>query len=408
MELSKLVGKLLFVKSHIKLEDYSKGGIYVIKSTKSNNVYVGKTYKSFIGRFLGHQYGIIKGICHNKHFMRAVHKYGFETFELYIIDFLPEDLQKIAWKIKNHKKYELEHPGEYKKVNNWLNEKEIYWIAYYRKVANVYNQNDGGGGGLNPDKEVRERAGKHISISMKEYYATTPEAHERLSRQSKSYMAIPENRQHASDKAIERFKRPGEREKASIISKKRFEDPNEHAKISNGLKLYYQTDPNAIEVNRQSSIEMWKVPTKRKNIITGMKNRFKKSGALEKHGEQTKNNWKNENYRNKVIASINDPEVKKRKGKHISETKTMLGKLQKLRMKSLLEMLFILNPKFETLSIASKWVLFYDVLSLIEKHKFTQFTIKEANILLETYSDILQYCRYRYPKAYSKRKTQNA
>lgn len=407
MELSKLVGKLLFDKSHIKIKDFSKGGIYLIKSTKSNNVYVGKTYKSFIGRLLEHQYSIIKGTYHNKHLMRAVNKYGFETFELYIIDFLPEDLQKIAWKIKNHKKYELEHPGEYKKVNNWLNEKEIYWIAHYRKVANVYNQNDGGGGGLNPDKEVRECAGKHISISMKEYYASTPEAHERLSRQSKSYMAIPENRQHASDRAIKRFQNPNERKKLSISQNKRYEDPNEHVKISNGLKLYYQTDPNAIEINRQSSIEMWKVPTKRKNIITGMKNRFKRPGELEKHGERSRNNWKNENYRNKVISSINDPKVKKRKGKHISETKTMLGNLRKLRMRSLLEMIFILNPKFETLSMSSKWLLFYDLLSLIEKHKFAQFTIKEANILLETYYDILHYRRYRYPKSYSK-KTQNA
>ena len=389
MELHKLIDKLLFNYSHIQFNDFNKGGIYLIKSTKSNNVYVGKTYKSFIGRFLLHQHALIKGKVHNKHLLRAVNKYGIDTFELHILEFLPNDLQQIAYKIKNHKRYELEHPGEYVKVDNWLNEKERYWIAYYKKIGGIYNQNDGGNGGLNPNKDVRHRMSKGISKSMKRYYENTPEAHERLSKQSKNYMSIPENRQYHSRKTKERFEDPNERLKISIANIKRFEDPNEHVKISNGLKRYYETDPNAIETNRQSSIEMWKVPEKRNNIITGMKNRFKKPGELEKHGERSKNNWKNEEYRNKVITSINDPEVKVRKGKHISETKTQIGIKQKLKMKSLLEPVFFLYPKFETLSIPSKWKLF---------HKFNEFYIKEAAYLLDIYRDKLTYSKYRYPK----------
>ena len=397
MELSKLVDKLLFKHSYINLNDFDKGGIYLIKSTKSNNVYVGKTYKSFIKRLLEHQYSILKGISRNRHMMRAVHKYGISTFEVHVIEFLPNELQKIAKEIKNHKKYELQHPDEFEKLNTWLNEKEIYWIAYYRKIGNVYNQNDGGNGGLNPDKDVRYRMSKGISKSMKRYYAANPKAHERLSKQSKAYMSIPENRQHQSIKAKERFKNPKERKKISISGKKRFENPNEHIKISNGLKHYYATNPNALEQNRKSSIEMWKNPEKRANIINGLKNRFKKPGELEKHGERSKNYWKNKEYRNKVITSINLPEVKKMKGKHISQTKQKLSERNKNIMKSLLEPMFLLKPVFETLSLPAKWDMFYDILRIIESDKITKFDVNNAYIMLEKYSHIFNYRRYRYP-----------
>ena len=402
MELTKLISKLKFEHSEIKDKDFNKGGIYIIKSKCSEYVYIGKTYKSFIGRILGHQHSILKGKYHNVHLMRSIHKYGIENFSVSVIEFLPDFLQKIAWQVKSHKQYALEHPNEYKNLSKWLDKHERYWIAHFRKVGKVFNQNDGGNGGLNPSKDVRNRMSQNISASMKRYYSEHPEASLRLSKQTKTYFSNPEIREIYSLKAKKRFEKKEEHEKMSIAMKKRFEKKEEHEKISKSLKRRYKEIPEYLEKNRQTSIEMWKDDTIREHIITGMKRRFKKEGELEKHGNRSREYWKNPEYRNKVITSINKPEVKLRKGKHVSQTKRKQGKEKRLILKSLLYMLYMIIPYTEHMTIKKKQDAFYHLVNIISsKHEIDIDVYKLIDILYEYNPRCLLY-RYWNMREYLK------
>lgn len=395
MELSKLVGKLLFNKSNIKVEDFSKGGIYLIKSTKSNNVYVGKTYKSFVGRLLEHQYSILKGTCTNKHLMRAVNKYGFDTFELYILDFLPNDLQNIAWKIKNHKKYELEHPGEYKKILNWLNEKEVYWVNYYKKASNVYNQNDGGNGG-NPTKEVRQAIGKA----------------------TKERWEDPEYKKNTSNSIHESYTEEL-REYIGKTSKERWQDPEYKEATIASMKQAANTD-EAKERNSTRFKNLWKQEDYRNKMINIQNERVKDPLYLEKLSKANTGKKRTNETKQKLSESItkayeNDPnyaktlsikqskkmenpEYRRQIGKAESETKKEIYQRKLRQLKSLLLFLYAYEPRLEKMSIKSKWKMFYELLKHIEKLNVSSFTMNDMRNIINNDPSIIRPGKYHTKK----------
>lgn len=95
-------------------------GIYLITNLINKKVYVGQTLNSFQKRFWLHQWKL-RNNCHdNKYLQKAYNKYKDENFVFSIIEvFYNDDIEKI-------------------------NEREKYWISYYRKLGLSYNLQDGG------------------------------------------------------------------------------------------------------------------------------------------------------------------------------------------------------------------------------------------------------------------------
>lgn len=97
-----------------------KIGIYSIKNLINKKVYIGQTLNSFYKRFLLHQWKL-KNNCHdNKYLQNSYNKYKDENFIFSVVEFFDEkDVEKI-------------------------NEREKYWINYYRELKLSYNLQDGG------------------------------------------------------------------------------------------------------------------------------------------------------------------------------------------------------------------------------------------------------------------------
>lgn len=96
-------------------------GIYRITNNINGKVYIGQTY-NFKRRFRVHKKKLNNGEHYNEHLQRAWDKYGEENFSFDIIEECEIDK---------------------------LNEREIYWIAFYDSFHNKdngYNQNEGGCG----------------------------------------------------------------------------------------------------------------------------------------------------------------------------------------------------------------------------------------------------------------------
>lgn len=93
------------------------GKIYLISNDVNNKLYVGQTVQTLRKRFTGH-------CCYSKSdrsdrmlIKRAIHKYGKDKFHISLIEECTIDS---------------------------LNDREIYWIAYYDSYNNGYNLTKGG------------------------------------------------------------------------------------------------------------------------------------------------------------------------------------------------------------------------------------------------------------------------
>lgn len=96
-------------------------GIYMIKNTVNNKVYIGQT-KAFKYRWQQHKSDLRNNRHHNKHLQFAWFKYGEDVFTFEIIEECPIES---------------------------LNEKEKYWIQYYNSNDSTYGYNsDCGGQGI--------------------------------------------------------------------------------------------------------------------------------------------------------------------------------------------------------------------------------------------------------------------
>lgn len=95
--------------------------IYKITNLINNKVYIGKTIKSLEWRFKKHCYDARKNPNTKNHFHRALLFHGIENFKIEQIDSA--------------------------KTKEELNEKEQYWINYYKAKELGYNMTYGGDGG---------------------------------------------------------------------------------------------------------------------------------------------------------------------------------------------------------------------------------------------------------------------
>lgn len=114
---------------------YSRIGIYGIKNLINDKIYVGKTGMNFGDRWDNHKALLRNNNHDNKHLQNAWNKYGEENFEFVVLEDCNIDE---------------------------LNDKEIYWIKYYRESGLAYNIHDGGDGGNNLGKHLSEETKRKI------------------------------------------------------------------------------------------------------------------------------------------------------------------------------------------------------------------------------------------------------
>ena len=101
------------------------GLIYKIQNKNDGKIYIGQTSSTLKSRLAKHNEVINTSNCH---IHRAVKKYGWDAFEISIVeDHIPNEL---------------------------LNEREIYWIDFYNSFELGYNMNRGGNGRVIKEQEV--------------------------------------------------------------------------------------------------------------------------------------------------------------------------------------------------------------------------------------------------------------
>lgn len=105
--------------------------IYIITNKITNKSYIGQTQKTMNRRWIQHTSDSKK--IRSK-FYNSIRKYGIECWNLEIL----EEVQDI----------------------NLLNEREIYWIAYYNTFNNGYNSNTGGKQKTVVSDEVKKKISK--------------------------------------------------------------------------------------------------------------------------------------------------------------------------------------------------------------------------------------------------------
>lgn len=93
------------------------GKIYLISNDVNNKVYVGQTIQTLKKRFNGHCCYSKSDRSDNMMIKRAIHKYGKDKFHISLIEECSIDK---------------------------LNEREVYWIAYYNSYYKGYNLTKGG------------------------------------------------------------------------------------------------------------------------------------------------------------------------------------------------------------------------------------------------------------------------
>jgi len=111
--------------------------IYQIKNKINEKKYIGKTEKTIQSRWSSHCKNAKNNV--NRYLYDAMNKYGINNFSVDMIE-VCEDVRT-------------------------LNEREKYWINFYKTTNKEfgYNMQEGGTGGAQP-YEIRMRAGKKISI----------------------------------------------------------------------------------------------------------------------------------------------------------------------------------------------------------------------------------------------------
>ncbi len=151
---------------------YSKIGIYGIKNLINNKIYVGKTGMNFGDRWDSHKALLKSGKHDNPHLQNAWNKYGAENFEFFIIE-----------------ECSLEQ----------LNEREMYWIEYYRELDLSYNIHDGGDGGINLGKHLSAETKKKIGEKNKVNMTGRKASDETRKKMSESHKGILAGRKQTDE-----------------------------------------------------------------------------------------------------------------------------------------------------------------------------------------------------------------
>lgn len=108
-------------------------GIYKITNTQTGGVYVGQTKETFQRRFWHHRWKLTNGSHDNVHLQHSWDKYGSDSFVFSIV--------------------ELNSCAD-------INEREQFWIDFYRKNGSCYNIQDGG---------QPERIARYVTEEQRKY-----------------------------------------------------------------------------------------------------------------------------------------------------------------------------------------------------------------------------------------------
>lgn len=136
-----------------------KGTIYKIANLVNGKVYIGQTIKKPKRRFHLHKSRLKRNVHHGLYLQKAWNKYGEGKFKFSIIEKCP---------IEN------------------LDDREIYWIKYYKNKIGVYNLETGG----NKNKKIHEETKKQISSSVKDLWDDEEYYKKQLTNKMKQVICI--------------------------------------------------------------------------------------------------------------------------------------------------------------------------------------------------------------------------
>lgn len=139
---------------------YKQIGIYRITNVTNGNTYIGKTGMNFGDRWDCHRAKLRGGYHDNQHLQNAWDKYGENAFEFDIVE-------------------------EVKDVSQ-LNELEIKYIDYYRRLGKCYNISDGGDGGYLLGKHMSEETKRKIGEKNRKHMTGRKLSAETREKMSKS------------------------------------------------------------------------------------------------------------------------------------------------------------------------------------------------------------------------------
>jgi group I intron endonuclease len=120
------------------------GKIYKIVNDINDKVYVGQTIRTLAQRFQKHC-SYSDDINHTMAIKKAIHKYGKSHFKIILLEELKDCSQET------------------------LNEREIYWIAYYNAYTQGYNLTKGGQFCGHAQKLSLEEEGKLVGLYQEGY-----------------------------------------------------------------------------------------------------------------------------------------------------------------------------------------------------------------------------------------------
>lgn len=250
-------------------EEAKKSGIYILICHERNIGYVGQTRRGFIIRWLEHQGTFYKN-KHSSHIQRLFNKFGSDAFEFRILEYLPDELQEVAY--NRHRIKDLSE------LTQWLNDREVWWVKHireqygYRSLCNA----DDGGGGVNPSPELRAIRSRNqivrmhdqevidkLSRKLRKHYAEHPETHQKLSTSVKAYYANPDNKERISKQRKGIKKSESWKKNASATRKRLYETTDLAQRITEAIKKTTHTaefrkkcSENSKRIWRESSPEL--------------------------------------------------------------------------------------------------------------------------------------------------------
>lgn len=328
-----------------KCEYLYYAGIYGLWNNKTHKIYVGQTSMRFIHRWLWHE-SLLKANKDSRYLQYSFNKHGYDAYEWFIIETLPSELE-CEWLDKNIK------PKQKESIHTWLDEREKYWISFYRKILgenNVYNINDGG------------RFYTYNSYYGKEHKL-------RLS-------TITKRRFSNIDERIKQSKRTKE------YFKKLFSDEDNYKSFCENIKNRVK---NAYETNEKFRI----------NVSNGLKKHYTESGVKEKMSQVQK-----------IAQSKTDTRLKKSKSMSgIKWTNEALenrrqGILNSYKEKrksydNILHIVYLVNPKLKSHSIKMKELFINKITNTMVKMNIETLAFNNVYDILEN-ANLLKRRYYRY------------
>lgn len=270
-----------------------QSGIYIITSTKSQNIYIGKS-TNLRERWSCHKTELRGNYHHNRHLQNAWNKYGEKAFKFQVLEYCPADQ---------------------------LNEREIHFIAIYKAKGVLYNLTDGGEG--IPGMVVTEETRQKISIGHKGKFVSE-ETRKRISKSKTGKVLSPLSDEH--------------KQKISQANKGKKRTPEMLERISKsriGIKLPPHTEETKRKIGDAQKGE--KNHNFGKTIPDDVKAKIGLKSKGRKHTEQAK-----EKIRLAKLGKKRRPLTEDEK-KHLSsiskgrvlsdETKQRMSEAQKLRYK---------------------------------------------------------------------------